>query len=102
MENNLVLDNLNIISENIDDFSLKPQVKALPSLFKGFALAIKVTVLLALSFVYTVIAVPAVILYMLLYERFLAKFIKKVRAERRKAPYYYKWKKHHLDLNWEA
>jgi hypothetical protein len=102
MENNLALDNTNMISENFEGFSLKTQLKTLTSLFRGFALAIKIIVLLALSFVYTIIAVPAVLLYMVFYEHLFTKLIKKVRAERRKGPYYYKWKKHHLDLNWEA
>jgi hypothetical protein len=102
MENKLALDNANTINDNPDGFSPEPLLKAVSSIFQGLFLTIKVTVLLALSFVYTIIAVPAVILYMLLYERFLAKFIKKVRQERRNSPYYYKWKKHHLELNWEA
>ena len=102
MENNLVLDNSNMISDNIDGFSLKHQLRTLSSIFQGLFLAIKVSVLLALSIAYTIIAVPAVILYMVFYERLFARLIKKVRMERRKAPYYYKWKKHHLDLNWEV
>ena len=102
MENKIVLDNTTMISDSIDSFSLEPQVKALSSIFEGIALAIKVPVLLALSIVYTIIAVPAVILYIVFYEHLFAKLINKVRQKRRKAPYYYKWKKHHLDLYWEA
>jgi hypothetical protein len=102
MENTLVSDNANTISDNPDGFSPEPLLKALSSIFQGLFLAVKVSVLLALSFIYTLIAVPAVILYMIFYERLFAKLIRKVRRERRKAPYYYKWKKHHLDLSYEA
>jgi hypothetical protein len=102
MENNLVLDNVNMINDNTEDFSLKHQLRTLSSIFRDLFLAVKVSVLLALSIAYTIIAVPAVMLYMVLYERLFARLIKKVRQERRKAPYYYKWKKHHLDLNWEV
>jgi hypothetical protein len=102
MENNFVLGNTDIMRNNTDGFSLEAQLRALSSFFQGLFLAVKVCLLLALSIIYTLIAVPSVILYMIFYKHLFEKLIRKVRQEKRKAPYYYKWKKHHLDLNWEA
>lgn len=87
---------------NTNSLSLTPQLKVLPAIFRGIAMTIKVSVLIALSFIYTVIALPAVILYLILYNHSIGKLINKIRQEKRKSPYYYKWKNHHLDLNWEA
>jgi hypothetical protein len=87
---------------NIKGLSLKPQLEVLSSIFHGLCHAIKVTILIALSFVYVIIALPAVILYIIFYKHLVEKLINKVRQNRRKSPYYFKWKNHHLDLNWEA
>jgi hypothetical protein len=87
---------------DISGFSVIPELQALGSVFQGIGLAIKSTLLVVVSIVWAVIALPAVILYLLLIKFFFEKINNKVRQSKRKAPYYYKWKKHHLDLNWEA
>jgi hypothetical protein len=87
---------------NINTLSLKDLSETLGSVFQGIGLAIKVSILVALSIVWAVIALPAVIIYLIIYKHFFEKIGNKIRLSRRKSPYYYKWKNHHLDLNWEA
>ena len=102
MENKVVLSNAGIIDNNIDGQLMKTQLKVCSSVINGLGLAIKLTLLLTLSIIYSVIALSAVILYMIFFKRLFEKLTKKIKKEKRKSSYYYKWKNHHLDLNWEA
>ena len=99
MESKLVLNDASLINDCTEKASL---AKEITSIFRGLGLAVKVTVLLALSFIYSVVALSAVILYMIFFKRLFEKIIKKVRKDKPASAYYYKWKKHHLDLKWES
>ena len=99
MENNLVLNEAGFINDRTDETSL---AKDISSIFRGLGLAVKVTVLFALSIVYSVVALSAVILYMIFFKRLFDTIIKKVRKDKPASAYYYKWKNHHLDLKWES
>jgi hypothetical protein len=101
MENNAVLINAEIIDNNIDGQIVKFQ-KIFSSISKGILLAVKVTLLFTLSFIYSVIALSGVILYLLLFKCLFETLIKKSRKDKPVSSYSYKWKNHHLDLNWEA
>ncbi len=101
MENNVVLSNPRILSNNIDGQIIKSQ-KLFSSVFFGIVLAVKVTLLLTLSLIYSVIALTAMILYLIFFKRISEKIFKKIRSDKPKSSYYYRWKNHHLDLNWEA
>jgi hypothetical protein len=86
----------------INGFSLMPDLQILGSVFRGIGLAIKVSILVALSIVWAVLALPLVLLYLAFFKSIFDKLNNRIRQSKRKSPYYYKWKKHHLDLNWEA
>ena len=101
MENNVVLTNAGIIDNNIDGHIIKSQ-KLFSSLFCGIVLAVKVTLLFTLSFIYSVIALTAFILYLIFLKRLVNILVKKIRQDKPAASYSYKWKNHHLDLKWEA
>ena len=101
MDNNLVLNNAEIIDNKIAGQIIKYQ-KIFSSISQGFVLAVKVTLLFTLCFIYSVIALSAVILYLLLFKRLSEKLIRKIRQDKPASSYSYKWKNHHLDLNWEA
>ena len=87
---------------NINGFSLISELQALGSVIQGIGLAIKVSLLVALSIVWAIIALPVVILYLVLYKHLFERLVNRVSPSKSKSPYYYKWKNHHLDLNWEA
>ena len=87
---------------SINGLSVQPLLKVFASILHGSGHAIKVIMLLALSFIYSVIAVSVVILYLIFFKHLIEKLINKVKKEKRKSSYYYSWKNHHLDMNWEA
>ena len=101
MENNVVLSNAGIIDNNIDGQIVKFQ-KIFSSISKGILLAVKVTLLFTLSFIYSAIALTAFILYLIFFKRLVNMIVKKIRQDKPASSYTYKWKNHHLDLNWEA
>jgi hypothetical protein len=87
---------------NIINLSLNLN-EVMRSVAEGIGLTIKTGVLLAISVVWAAIALPAVILYLVFYKHLIEKLISKIRYGKRRSPYYYyKWKNHHLGLNWEA
>jgi hypothetical protein len=100
MERNLVLNNTGISDNNIDGQIVKSQ-KLFLSVFYGLVLAVKVTLLFTLSFIYSVIALTSFILYLIFFKRLVNILVRKIR-QKPASPYAYKWKNHHLDLNWEA
>jgi hypothetical protein len=101
MENNVVLNDAGIIDNNIDRQIIKLQ-KLFSSVFCGLVLAVKVTLLFTLSFIYSAIAITAFILYLIFFKRLVNMIVKKIRQDKPASSYSYKWKNHHLDLNWEA
>jgi ABC-type transport system involved in Fe-S cluster assembly fused permease/ATPase subunit len=101
MENNLVLNDAGIINNNIDGQIIKSQT-LFSSVFCGLVLAVKVVLLFALSIIYSVIALTAFILYLIFFKRLVNILVKKIRQGKPASSYSYKWKNHHLDLNWEA
>lgn len=101
MENQTVLSDTVIIDNNLSGQIIKSQ-KLFSSLSNHILLAVKVTLLFILSFIYSLIALPVVILYMIFFERLFKKIVNKERQVKGKSVYYYKWKKHHLDLEWDS
>jgi hypothetical protein len=99
MENKIVLSDAGFIKDCTDEASL---IKEISSIVRGLVLAVKVTVLLALSIFYSAVSLSAVILYMIFFKRLFETIIRKVRKDKPASAYYYKWKKHHLDLKWES
>lgn len=100
MENNVVLTNAGIIDNNINGQIIKYQ-KLFSSVFYGLVLAVKVTLLFTLSFIYSVMALTGFILYLIFFRRLFEKLTTKVKQGKGKSVYFYKWKNHHLDLKWE-
>ena len=86
MENNLVLNNTSFFF----------------SVFHYLGLAVKVIVLFILTSVYFIIGATAVTLYMIFYEKLFKTLLMSLDTKKQKSPYYYKWKKHHLELSYEA
>jgi DUF438 domain-containing protein len=101
MENNVVLNSSGILNNNIDGQVIKFQ-KIFSSIAHGIVLAVKVTLLFTLSFIYSVIALTAMILYLIFFKRIFEKLFKKIRSDKPKSSYYYRWKNHHVDLNWDT
>jgi hypothetical protein len=85
MENNLVLNNTSFFF----------------SLFHYLGLAVKVIVLFILTSVYFIIGATAVTLYVIFYEKLFKTLLMSLATKKQKSPYYYKWKKHHLELSYE-
>jgi hypothetical protein len=100
MEKNIVLNNAD--SATHTGLSGKNQLNSFLSIFLYLGFAVKLTVLVTLSFIYFIAGAIAVIFYILIYERLLEKIINRVKKEKRKSPYYYKWKNHHLEVNLEG
>jgi hypothetical protein len=86
MENNIVLNNGNIIL----------------SVFRQLFFAVKVIVLFIFSSVYFIIGGTALTLYMIFYEKLFKTLLMSLESKKQKSPYYYKWKKHHLEVSFEA
>jgi hypothetical protein len=86
MENNIVLNNGNFLF----------------SVFHQLGFAVKVIVLFILTSVYFVIGATAVTLYMIVYEKLFKTLVMGLESKKQKSPYYYKWKKQHLELSYEA
>ena len=99
MENKVVLNDAGIINSSIEETSFTEEIS---SIFHGLGLAIKVSILLTLSLIYSVIALTAVIIYLIFFKRLFENLINRVRQGKRKSVYFYKWKKHHLDLKLEG
>ena len=111
MENNIVLNNPDIAAEedknlfpslNISGLFNRPLFKVLFSVLHYTGFAIKVIVLSALSFIYFVIGAAGVIVYMVFFEKLFKTIICTRTNKNQKDPYAYKWKNHHLELNYEA
>ena len=79
----------------------KPFFKVLFSIFRSLVFAVKVIVLSAFSLTYFVIGGLAAVLYLVLYDKLFKTFLMSLNRRRPKSPYYYKWKNHHLELNYE-
>ena len=79
----------------------QPLAKALLSAINSLVFAIKVIVLSALSVTYFVIGGLAALLYLILYDKLFKTLLISLETRRKKNPYYYKWKNHHLELNYE-
>jgi hypothetical protein len=86
MVNNMVLKNGNILL----------------SALIGLGFAVKVILLFILSSVYFIIGGFAVILYLVFYEKLYKTLLMSLESKKQKSPYYYKWRKHHLELSYEA
>jgi hypothetical protein len=86
MKNNIVLNNGNIIL----------------SVFHQLFFAVKVIVLFIFSSVYFIIGGTALTLYMILYEDLFKTLLMSLDNKKQRSPYYYKWKKHHLEFYYEA
>jgi hypothetical protein len=86
MGNNIVLKNRNFLF----------------SVFLRMGFAVKVVVLFILTSVYFIIGGFAVILYLVFYEKLFKTLLMSLDNKKQKSPYYYKWKKHHLELSYEA
>ena len=99
METKLVLNDTRLLNDCIDKTDL---TKELSSIFRGFVLAVKVIVLSAISVIYFIAGGIAVILYVIFYEKLFKTISGDLKLRRQKSPYYYKWKKHHLELYYEA
>jgi hypothetical protein len=50
---------------------------------------------------YFVIGGLAAIVYLIVYEKLFKTLLISLEKKRSKSPYYYKWKNHHLELNYE-
>ena len=100
MENKSVLENAD--TGNHSDLSGKTRLKAFFSIFLSLGFAIKVIVLLTLSGIYFIIGAAAVLLYVIFYEKLFKTIFSSLKERKQKSPYYYKWKKHHLELYYEA
>ena len=78
-----------------------PVFKVLFSAFRSLWFAVKVIVLSAISVTYFVIGGIAAVLYLVFYEKLFKTLLISLERRRPKSPYYYKWKNHHLELNYE-
>jgi len=72
------------------------------SVFRSSGFAVKVLVLFAISSLYFVIGAVVVALYVIFYDKLFKTIFNTPRKRKHKSPYYYKWKNHHLELNYEA
>lgn len=79
-----------------------PLIRVIISVFHSLGFGIKVIVLSAISMTYFVIGAIAAILYLIFYEKMFKTLLISLEKKRPKSPYYYKWKKHHLEFNYEA
>ena len=86
MENNLFLNNNNFLL----------------SVFHYLGFAVKVIVLFILTSVYFIIGATALTLHMIFYEKLFKTLLMSLETKKQKSAYYYKWKKHHLELSYEA
>jgi hypothetical protein len=77
-------------------------LKGIISIFKPLVFAVKVIVLLAFSSVYFVVCSVAGFIYLILYEKLFKTILVALRRKRNNSPYYFKWQKHHLDMNYEV
>lgn len=102
MENKLVLNNANIIDDiSITELSKVSVLKTLSSILLFSVIVIEEIVLLILLFIYFIIGATAVILYVIFYEKLYEMLFNKGEKKKHRSPYYYNWKNHHLNLNWE-
>ncbi len=72
------------------------------SVFHSLGFAIKVLVIFAFSSVYFVIGSLVALIYLIFYVKLFKTIFRTPRKRNHKSPYYYKWKNHHLELNYEA
>ena len=87
-----------------DNFSLlrkKTLLWVIFSIFHSVVFAVKVIVLSVFSVIYFVIGGFAAMLYLVLYEKAFKTFLISLETRKKKNPYYYRWKNHHLELNYE-
>ena len=110
MGNKLVLNNASTIYGNIDETNINrvkfsyEKTSFSPVIFNMVTKAgivIKIIVLLTLLFIYFIIGATVVILYVIFYEKLYAMLFNKGGEKKHKSHYYYNWKNHHLNLNWE-
>ena len=110
MGNKLVLKNASTIYGNIDETNINrvkfsyEKTSFSPAFFNMVTeagIVIKTTVLLIFLFIYFIIGAAAVILYVIFYEKLYAMLFNKGGEKKHKSLYYYNWKNHHLNLNWE-
>jgi hypothetical protein len=106
MERNLVLNNINIDGINFPGSEITYEnAVSIPGIvntvFRSLWFAVKVVVLSAISVTYFVILGAAAILYLVLYEKLFKTLLISLESRRPKSPYYYKWKNHHLELDYE-
>jgi len=102
MGNKLVLNNTDIM-DNISttELSNEPGLKTLSSIIWFSVIVIEKIVLLVFVSIYFIIGAVAVILYKIFYKQLYIKLLNIGKREKQASPYYYKWKNHHLILNWE-
>lgn len=81
--------------------SRKPLLKVLISVFFSLWFIVKVILLSAVSVVYFIIGGIAAVLYLVFYDKLYKTLLMSLERRRPKSPYYYKWKNHHLELNYE-
>jgi hypothetical protein len=81
--------------------SKNPVFKALLSVFRFLWFAVKVILLSSVSVTYFVIGGIGAALYLVLYDKLFKTLMISLERRRPKSPYYYKWKNHHLELNYE-
>lgn len=63
---------------------------------------IKVIVLFTLSSAYFVVGAVVAGLYLVFYEKLLKTLLVSIELKKKKSPYYYRWKNHHLEVAFEA
>jgi hypothetical protein len=80
----------------------KPLLRLIFSVFYYSVFSIKVIVLSAISLTYFIIGAMGVILYLIFYEKLFKTLVESLKIKRKKSPYYFKWKKHHLELDYEV
>ena len=85
----------------ISAVSKKPLFKVLFSVFLALWFAVKVILLSVLSVTYFIIGGTAAVLYLVFYDKLFKTLLISLERRRPKSPYYYKWKNHHLELNYE-
>ncbi len=89
-------------SLRIDTAAERQLPAAIFSVFNSLGFVIKVIALFAFSAVYFVLGSLAALIYLILYEKLYKTIFRTPRIKKNISPYYYKWKKHHLELNYEA
>jgi hypothetical protein len=85
----------------ISAVSGKPLLKVLISVFLSLWFVVKVILLSAASVTYFIIGGIAAALYLVFYEKMYKTLLMSLGRRRPRSPYYYKWKNHHLELNYE-